>query len=234
MGKNLIPQRRGRGFGRYRSPRHLRFTDAKHPKMGETVEGRIMELRHEAGRIAPVAKIAYGKDEHWMIAPDGASVGQTVTFGRRGAIVAGNTMPVGDMPEGTVVFNIELQPGDGGKLARTAGNSATVVSHGTKTVLLLPSGKFKEVDNKCLGTVGMISGGGHKDKPFAKSGKKFHAYRAKAKAYFNVKGVAKNAADHPHGGGSHPHVGTQSSVGRNTPPGRKVGNLAPKRRPRKV
>lgn len=234
MGKNLIPQRRGRGFGRYRSPRHLRFTSAKHPKMNETVEGRVTELRHEAGRIAPVARVAYGKDEHWMIAPDGLSVGQTVSFGSRGAIKAGNTMPVGDMPEGTVVFNIELQPGDGGKLARTAGNSATIVSHGSKTVLLLPSGKFKEVNNKCLGTVGMISGGGHKEKPFAKSGKKFHAYRAKSKAYFTVKGVAKNPVDHPHGGGSHPHVGTQSSVGRNTPPGRKVGNLAPKRRPRKV
>lgn len=234
MGKQLITQRRGRGFGRYRSPRHLRFTDAKHPKMRDNVEGKITELRHEAGRIAPLAKVAYGKDEHWMIAPDGATVGQTVTFGRRGAISAGNTMPVGDMPEGTVIFNIELQPGDGGKLARTAGNSATVVSHGAKTAVLLPSGQFKEIDNKCLATVGMISGGGHKEKPFAKSGKKFHAYRAKSKAYFTVKGVAKNPVDHPHGGGGHPHVGTQSSVGRNTPPGRKVGRLAPKRRPRKV
>lgn len=234
MGKQLITQRRGRGFGRYRSPRHLRFTDAKHPKMKEDVQGTILELKHEAGRIAPVARIEYGKQEHWMIAPDGASVGQKVTFGRRGEIVAGNTMPLGDMPEGTVIFNIELQPGDGGKLARTAGNSATVVSHGVRTVVLLPSGQFKELDNKCLATVGMISGGGHKEKPFAKSGKKFHAYRGKAKAYFKVKGVAMNPVNHPHGGGGHPHVGTQSSVGRNTPPGRKVGRLAPKRRPKKV
>jgi large subunit ribosomal protein L2 len=234
MGKRLITQRRGRGFGRYRSPRHLRFTDAKHPKMKEDVEGTILELKHEAGRIAPVAKVAYGDSEHWMLAPDGAMVGQNVTFGRRGAIAAGNTMPVSDMPEGTVVYNIELQPGDGGKLARTAGNAATIVSHGSKTVVLLPSGKFKEINNKCLATVGMISGGGHKEKPFAKSGKKYHAYGAKSKAYFKVKGVAMNPVNHPHGGGSHPHVGTQSSVGRNTPPGRKVGRLAPKRRPRKV
>ncbi|MBE0517603.1 MAG: 50S ribosomal protein L2 [Thermoplasmata archaeon] len=234
MGKRLITQRRGRGFGRYRSPSHLRFTDAKHPKLKETVNGTITELKHEAGRIAPLAKVEYGGAEHWMLAPDGILVGQEVTFGRRGAITAGNTMPVGDMPEGTLLHNIELQPGDGGKLARTAGNSATIVSHGAKTVVLLPSGKFKDIDNKCVATVGLVSGGGHTEKPFAKAGKKFHAYGAKSKAYFSVKGVAKNPVDHPHGGGSHPHVGTQSSVGRNTPPGRKVGRLAPQKKVRKV
>jgi len=233
MGKNLITQRRGRGFGRYRSPRHLRFTNAKHPKIREAT-GTIIKLRHEAGRIAPVAQVDFDGEKHWILAPDGAQVGQEVTMGRRGAIQAGNTMPLGDMPEGTRIYNIEVQPGDGGKLARTAGNAATVVSHGAKTVVLLPSGKFKSLDNKCLATVGLISGGGHKEKPFAKSGKKFHAYSAKSKAYFKVKGIAKNPVDHPHGGGSHPHVGTQSSVGRNTPPGRKVGRLAPQKKKRKV
>lgn len=233
MGKRLITQRRGRGFGRYRSPRHLRFTDVKHPRV-KAMAGKIVDIVHEPGRIAPVVKIDYAGKEHWMLAPDGATVGQVVSFGRRGSITAGNTMPVGDMPEGTVVYNVESQPGDGGKFARTAGNAATIVTHGARTVLLMPSGKFKEVDRKCLATVGLVAGGGHKEKPFAKSGKKFHAYNAKAKAYFKVRGVAMNPVNHPHGGGSHPHVGTQSSVGRNTPPGRKVGRLAPQRKPKKV
>jgi large subunit ribosomal protein L2 len=233
MGKRLITQRRGRGFGRYRSPRHLRFTDVKHPRI-RNANGRIVELTHEPGRIAPIVRVDYGTTEQWMLAPDGVTVGQEVVFGRRGPIAAGNTMPVGDMPEGTVVFNIESQVGDGGKLARTAGNAATIVSHGDKTVLLMPSGKFKEVNRKCLATVGLVAGGGHKEKPFAKSGKKFHAYGAKAKAYFKVKGIAMNPVNHPHGGGGHPHVGTQSSVGRNTPPGRKVGRLAPQRKKKKV
>jgi large subunit ribosomal protein L2 len=233
MGKRLITQRRGRGFGRYRSPRHLRFTDAKHPRIREST-GQIMEFVHEPGRIAPLAKVQFDEVEQFMIAPDGAYVGQQVTFSNRGAVSAGNTMPVGNLPEGTIVYNIESQPGDGGKLARTAGTAATIVSHGTKTVLLMPSGKFKEVDKKCLATVGLVSGGGHKDKPFAKSGKKFWAYHGKAKAYFKVKGIAMNPVNHPHGGGGHPHVGTQSSVGRNTPPGRKVGRLAPQRKKKKV
>jgi large subunit ribosomal protein L2 len=233
MGKRLITQRRGRGFGRYKSPRHLRFTDATHPRLRES-NGTILDIVHEPGRIAPIAKVQYGEAEHFMIAPDGLMVGQEVTFGARGAVEAGNTMPVGNLPEGTIVYNIESQPGDGGKFARTAGTAATIVSHGAKTVLLMPSGKFKEVDHKCLATVGLVAGGGHKDKPFAKSGKKFWAYSAKAKAYFKVKGVAMNPVNHPHGGGGHPHVGTQSSVGRNTPPGRKVGRLAPQRKKRKV
>jgi len=233
MGKRLITQRRGRGFGRYRSPRHLRFTDAKHPRIREG-NGQIMEFVHEPGRIAPLAKVQFEDVEQYMIAPDGASVGQMVTFSNRGAVTAGNTMPVGNLPEGTIVYNVESQPGDGGKLARTAGTAATIVSHGAKTVLLMPSGKFKEVDRKCLATVGLVAGGGHKDKPFAKSGKKFWAYHGKAKAYFKVKGVAMNPVNHPHGGGGHPHVGTQSSVGRNTPPGRKVGRLAPQRKKKKV
>jgi large subunit ribosomal protein L2 len=233
MGKRLITQRRGRGFGRYRSPRHLRFTDAAHPRI-KPGSGTVMELVHEAGRIAPLAKIEFEETEQFMIAPDGLMVGQHVTFGKGGEIVAGNTMPVGTIPEGTIVYNVESQPGDGGKFARTAGTAATIVSHASRTILLMPSGKFKEVDRKCLATVGLVSGGGHKEKPFAKSGKKFHAYHGKAKAYFKVKGVAMNPVNHPHGGGGHPHVGTQSSVGRNTPPGRKVGRLAPQRKKKKV
>lgn len=229
MGKRLITQRRGRGFGRYKSPRHLRFTAAKHPRISEG-NGVIVDLLHESGRIAPIAHVQYEQTEQFMIAPDGAAVGQRVTFGAKGAVEAGNTMPVGSLPEGTVVYNVESQPGDGGKLVRTAGSAATIVTRGDRTVLLMPSGKFKEVDNKCLATVGLVAGGGHKDKPFAKSGKKFHAYHGKAKAYFKVKGIAMNPVNHPHGGGGHPHVGTQSSVGRNTPPGRKVGRLAPQRK----
>jgi large subunit ribosomal protein L2 len=229
MGKRLITQRRGRGFGRYKSPRHLRFTEAKHPRL-LVGAGTIVEFVHEAGRIAPIAKVDYGSMEQFMIAPDGAMVGQEVTVGPGGAVAAGNTKAVGQLPEGTVVYNIESQPGDGGKFARTAGVAATIVTHGPKTVLLMPSGKFKEVDKRCLATVGLVAGGGHKDKPFVKSGKKFHAYHGKAKAYFKVKGIAMNPVNHPHGGGGHPHVGTQSSVGRNTPPGRKVGRLAPQRK----
>ena len=94
----------------------------------------------------------------------------------------------------------------------------------------MPSGEFKSFDPRCRATVGVVAGGGLKEKPFAKSGNKYHAYRSKSKAYFKVKGIAMNAVDHPHGGGGHPHVGVPSTVSRNAAPGRKVGRLSPKRR----
>ena len=81
MGKRLITQRRGRGFGRYRSPRHLRFTTASHPRIREG-NGTVVDIVHEPGRIAPLAKIKYADREGYMIAPDGMVVGQEVTFGR--------------------------------------------------------------------------------------------------------------------------------------------------------
>src|SRR4030067_784398 len=104
MGKRLITQRRGRGFGRYKSPRHLRFTNASHPRIREGV-GTIVDFVHEAGRIAPLAKVSYDGHEEYMIAPDGAFVGPQVTFGVRGAVEAGNTTPLGHITQGTSVYN---------------------------------------------------------------------------------------------------------------------------------
>jgi len=94
----------------------------------------------------------------------------------------------------------------------------------------MPSGSFKTFDPRCRASLGVVAGGGQKEKPFGKAGNKFHAYRSKSKANFKVKGLAMNAVDHPHGGGGHPHVGKPSTVSRNASPGRKVGRLSPKRR----
>ncbi len=128
------------------------------------------------------------------------------------------------------MYNIEGKPGDGGKFVRTAGTAGTLVSRGEKVVVLMPSGSFKTFDPRCKAAIGVVAGGGQKDKPFGKSGNKFHAYTSKAKAYFKVRGVAMNPVDHPHGGGSHQHVGRPSTVSRNASPGRKVGRLSPKKR----
>ena len=90
----------------------------------------------------------------------------------------------------------------------------------------LPSGKFKTLDSRCRATIGIVAGGGHKEKPMAKAGKKYHTYRSKPKRFPLVKGVAMNAVNHPHGGGGHPHVGRPSTVSKNAPPGMKVGRLS--------
>ena len=143
-------------------------------------------------------------------------------------------MPVGKIPEGVPVYNIELSPGDGGKLVRAGGSNATIVSHDSeKTVIQLPSGQFKTLDSSCRATIGILAGGGRKDKPFLKAGKKYFAYKKRGKQYPVVRGVAMNPVAHPHGGGGHQHVGKPYTVKRGASPGRKVGSIAARRTGRK-
>jgi len=193
----------------------------------------VVGLRHAPGRVGPVAEVKFEGGRTVMIAAEGMWVGQEVKSGGAVPIIPGNTAELRHMPEGTLVYNVEARPGDGGKFVRSPGTAATVVSRGDKVVLLMPSGSFKTFDSRCRATVGVVAGGGHKEKPFGKSGKKFHAYRSKSKAYLTVSGVAMNPVDHPHGGGSHQHVGKPSTVSRNAPPGRKVGRLSPKKKPKR-
>ena len=161
-----------------------------------------------------------------MIAPDGLEIGQRVTVGGYN-IDRGNTLPLGSIPEGTLVYNIESFPGDGGKFVRAAGTTAVIVSQAGRTVVQLPSGQFKTLDPKCRATIGVVAGAGRGDKPFAKAGKKVLAYRSISKPPFIVRGVAMNPVDHPHGGGAHQHVGRPSTVSWHASPGRKVGRLSP-------
>jgi large subunit ribosomal protein L2 len=165
-----------------------------------------------------------------MIAHDGMHVGQDIAAGHGAEIDVGNTSYIGSIPEGTKVYNIEMQPGDGGKMARAAGEAATVISHGKQTTTIrLPSKAQKKLDNMCRATIGSVAGSGRGEKPIAKAGKNFYRTRSRPKVWPKVRGVAMNAVDHPHGSGRKQTVGVQSTVSRNAPPGRKVGHIAAKR-----
>jgi len=227
MGKNLPTQRRGRGTSpTYRSPSHRHLGPVELPNW-ETGEGVVVEIRHAPGHTAPLARVQFGSREVLMIAPDGLRVGQWVTIGAPN-VDRGNALALRDIPEGTLVYNIESAPGDGGRFVRAAGTSAVVVAHGERTVVLLPSGQFRSFMPACRATVGVVAGAGRGEKPFAKAGKKVLGYASIAKAPFKVRGVAMNLVDHPHGGGAHQHVGRPSTVSYGAPPGRKVGRLSPK------
>lgn len=232
MGKRIIPQRRGRGTSTYRSPSHRHKGVPRYPR-GVSGEGVITDIFHAPGRTTPMASVKFAQVKSLMLVPEGLRVNQIINIGPGSAIELGNTLPLDEIPEGTLVFNIEGKEGDGGKFVRTAGTSATVITRGKKTIVQMPSGAFKSFDKKCMATVGILANTGRTEKPFAKAGKKFHCYRSKAKRSKKVKGIAMNAVNHPHGGGGHPHVGTQSSPSYNAPPGRKVGNIAPKPKRRK-
>jgi len=230
MGRQLRQQRRGRGTMTYTSPSHRHVGEIKHPYI-QMKTGTVTDIVHAPGRNSPVAEIKFenGKKDK-IIAVEGLMVGKNVSMDGVTDLNLGSVLPLANIPEGTLVHNLEAKPGDGGKFVRTAGTYATVVTKGDTIVVQLPSGAFKNFDPRCRAGIGIIAGGGASEKPFAKAGKKFHAYRSKSKAYFKVKGVAMNAVDHPHGGGGHPHVGKPSTVSRNAPPGRKVGRLSPQKK----
>jgi large subunit ribosomal protein L2 len=198
------------------------------------VKGRVSELAHDPGRTAPLAKVKMDNGQKtWVIANEGLMVNQEIGQGSNLPVEKGNVLPVSEIPEGTQIFNIESQPGDGGKLVRAGGTFATVVSHGVKTIIQLPSGQFKPLEPQCKATVGVVAGGGRKDKPLIKAGKHWYKTRSRAKKFPTVSGVAMNPVNHPHGGGAHQHVGKPSTVSRHAPPGRKVGRLSPKRKSKK-
>ncbi len=227
MGKRIIPRRRGRGR-RYKAADNRFKGDARHPR-SKSSSGKVVELLHDPGRTAPIAKVVDQDGTYTMIAHDGMHIGQEINAGHGAEVSTGNTAYIGSIPEGTKIYNIEMKPGDGGKLARAAGNAAIVVSHGKKTIVRLPSKAQKSFDNMCRATIGSVAGSGRGEKPIAKAGKNFYRTRSRPKIWRKVRGVAMNAVDHPHGSGRKQTVGVQSTVSRNAPPGRKVGHIAAKR-----
>ena len=236
MGKRIITQRRGRGTFTYKSFSHNYKGAIKHRKYDEieknsVVNGRVVDLLHCPGHSAPVAKIKYDNgDETLTSAPLGMKVNDTVSSGAKAQLKIGNTLPLRNIPEGTDIYNIESNPGDGGKFVKTSGGVATVVSHmGDKIVVKLPSKKQRMFSADCRATVGLIAGSGRKEKPLAKAGKMYHAMHARNKLYPRTSGVAMNSVDHPFGSGRGRHVGKSKTPPRNAPPGRKVGKIAPKR-----
>ena len=123
-----------------------------------------------------------------------------------------------------------MRPGDGGKFARSGGNSAVVESNmGDSVRIRLPSGRLKELNSSCRATIGVLGGHGRTDKPMMKAGSAHYRAKARGKLYPSVSGVAMNPVDHPHGGGNHQAVHGPNSVSRHAPPGQKVGHIAPRR-----
>ena len=236
MGKNLIQQKRGKGSSTYRAPSFRYRGEATYcSSKKEEVNGKIKDIIHCPGHNAPLIQVKYENGEEALLqAPDGIKVGDKVVSGENAPITSGNIIPLKNIPEGTLVYNIENLPGDGGKFVRSSGASAKVLSKAKgKVVLLLPSKKEKEFNPECRATVGTIAGSGRKDKPFLKAGFKYHAMRARNKLYPNVAGVAMNAVSHPFGGSSSHSKGKASTVSRDAPPGRKVGKIAARRTGRK-
>jgi large subunit ribosomal protein L2 len=230
MGKIIRARRIGKGSPTYRAKSWRRVGEVKLPPLREG-EATVFDIFHDPGRSAPVARVRYADgQERLVLAPEGIKVGDRIMASPLAPIKPGNTLPLADIPEGTLIHNVELKPGDGGKLARAGGTYAVLISHDVgKAVVQLPSGELKELDPRCRATIGVVAGGGRGEKPFLKAGKKYHLMLAKGKPYPRVKGVAMNVVDHPFGGGRGRHAGRPKTVRRGAPPGQKVGLIAARR-----
>ena len=235
MGKRIISRRRGSGSGRYRSPSHRHHGAVYHPSAALTGEGRIAAIGPSPGRTAPVAEVIAPDGQSFpILAPAGIATGDSIAI-NTGRVDRGSLLPLANIPDGTLVSNLEIHPFDGGRLVRVAGASALVVDHaGVEVTVQLPSGAFKTFLGTCRAQVGAIAGGGRTERPIITAGKKYWSTRTIARAYFKVRGVAMNAVSHPHGGGSHQHVGRPSTVSSGSWPGAKVGRFSKSRRRKRV
>lgn len=245
MGKRIRVQRRGRGSSTFRSATNRRVAPARYPtamlvkESYETVvNGVIEKLVHDPGRGSPLAFIRFENGEEcYTVVPEGVFSGGKIQIGGKSSVDVGNILPLGKVPEGTMICNIELRPGDGGKLSKSSGSYATVVSHTPQgTMVRLPSGRTKYIADYCRATIGVVSAAGRTEKPFLKSGAKFHLMRARGRKYPRTRGRAMVAAVHPYGS-SKRSARKVTTTSHGAPPGQKVGLIAARgtgRRKRKI
>ncbi len=237
MGKRLKTQRRGAGSPIYtatlRADVEAKYIDYMSMAQGG-IGGEVVDFIHDASKSSVVAKVVYDNgEEEYTIAAEGMFAGQRIIQGKDAPLEVGNVKTLSGCVEGCPVFNIEKHPGDGGVLVRSSGMYGLVMSKDRNYVYVkMPSGKIVGLNPNNRATVGCTGGGGRKDKPFVKAGKRWHAMRAKHKKYPYPRAIAMNALNHPFGGANH-HPGKSKSTSRHAAPGRKVGDIASRRTGRK-
>lgn len=173
-----------------------RIIDFKRNK--DNIPAKVASIEYDPNRSANIALLSYADGEkRYIIAPLGLQKGDTVVSGEDADIKTGNTLPLEKIPVGTVIHNIEMHPGKGGQIARSAGNSAQLMAkEGKYATLRLPSGEMRYIPIKCRATIGQVGNLEHEIVSLGKAGRKRHMGVRPT-----VRGVVMNPCDHPHGGG---------------------------------
>ncbi len=200
-GRITVRQRGGGNKTKYR------IIDFKRDKDG--IPAKVTAIEYDPNRTAYIALLCYADGEkRYILAPVGLTAGDTVVSGSDADIKAGNALPLADIPVGTFVHNIEMQPGRGGQIAKTAGAAAQLMAkEGKYATLRLPSGEMRYILARCKATVGQVGNLDHELVSLGKAGRKRHMGRRP-----EVRGSVMNPNDHPHGGGE-----GKSPIGRPTP-----------------
>ena len=195
---------RHRGGGHKRK---YRIIDFKRTKDG--IPGKVATIEYDPNRTANIALINYADGEkRYILAPKGISVGTMIESGPNADIKPGNALPLANIPEGTLIHNIEMRPGKGGQLVRSAGTSAQILGREERYVLIrLASGEVRRILSTCRATVGEIGNADHGLVNIGKAGRKRHMGWKPT-----VRGSVMNPNDHPHGGGE-----GRTPIGRKSP-----------------
>jgi len=192
---------RHRGGGHKRRYRVIDFRRTK-----DVIPGRVDSIEYDPNRSARIALLVYADGEkRYIVAPQGSKIGDSITSGPESDIKPGNTLPLERIPVGTTVHAIELKPGAGGKIVRSAGCGAQLVAkEGEFALLRLPSGELRNVRKDCRATVGQVGNSQHEKASIGKAGRsRWKGVRPQ------TRGIAMNPVDHPHGGGEGRAKGNQ-------------------------
>ena len=155
----------------------------------EGIVGEVIELVHSPVHTAPLARLKLPDGEtHLVVATEGIAIGSSVAIGDDAALRPGNITSIANIPEGTAINNLEIRPGDGGKIARTAGNSAHIEAHldNGRVRVRLPSGVTKEMVGTCRATIGVLSGHGRGEMPLRTAGAAFYKAKARGKLFLSL------------------------------------------------
>jgi large subunit ribosomal protein L2 len=187
--------------------RYYRTIDFRRDKIG--ISGKVVAIEYDPNRTVDIALVHYSDGEkRYMLAPQGLVVGAVVVAGKEGEIALGNALPMNVIPVGTIVHNIELTPGKGGQMARSAGTAATIqAKEGNFVHLRLPSGEVRRVPSHGMATIGQLGNIDKKNEKVGKAGRNRHRGIRPT-----VRGTAQNPRSHPHGGGE-----ARSGVGLKSP-----------------
>ncbi len=189
----------GRITTRHKGGGHKRLyrkVDFRRDNVG--VPGRVERIEYDPNRSAHIALVVFvNGDKRYILAPQGLRPGDTVMSGPDAEMRPGNAMPLANIRVGTMVHNVELKPGKGGQLARSAGMAIQLMGkEAGRAVLKMPSGEFRRVDARCMATIGVVGNADHANRKIGKAGRsRWLGIRP------TVRGVVMNPVDHPHGGG---------------------------------
>ncbi|MDO8508433.1 MAG: 50S ribosomal protein L2 [Nanoarchaeota archaeon] len=225
MGKSIISQARGHGGPTYQAKKKAFKYTVGYPMHDGPAQ--IINLIHSAGHSAPLMKLLINKEVFYNPAFIGAVVGEQIVIGKN--LDKGNILTIKNLPIGAKIYNIERNPGDGGKMIRTAGSSATLHKRypHNKISVLMPNKKEVILSGDCRASIGIIAGGGKILKPFITAGRKFYKMKAKNKLWPRTSAVKMNAIDHPFGSGRGKRIKSKIAK-RNAPAGARVGHIRPR------